>query len=92
MEPNLSQALHLLNGDTLAEKIRSGGVINKMLDAKVPLEKIVEDLYLRTLTRPPTDKERQGLLAILKDEPDPQAALEDAFWAILNSREFVFNH
>ena len=92
MEPNLSQALHLLNGDTLAEKIKTGGVVKKMLDDKLPPEKIIEDLYLRTLTRPPTDKEKQGLLAMLKDEPDQQAVLEDAFWAILNSREFVFNH
>ena len=92
MEPNLSQALHLLNGDTLAEKIKNGGVVKKMLDDKLPPEKIIEDLYLRTLTRSPTDKEKQGLLAMLKDEPDQQAVLEDAFWAILNSREFVFNH
>jgi hypothetical protein len=92
MEPNLSQALHLLNGDTLAEKIKTGGVVKKMLDDKLPPETIIEDLYMRSLTRPPTDKEKQGLLAMLKDEKDPQAALEDAFWAILNSREFVFNH
>jgi len=92
MEPNLSQALHLLNGDTLAEKIRTGGIVKKMLGEQVPPEKIIDDLYLRSLTRLPTDKEKQGLLAMLKDEKDPQAAIEDAFWAILNSREFVFNH
>ncbi|MBU6221565.1 MAG: DUF1553 domain-containing protein [Planctomycetes bacterium] len=97
MEPNLSQALHLLNGDTVQEKITSGGVVKRMLDEKRSAEQIVEELYLRTLTRMPTEKERMALLEILQDPAaqDPAAIqrnLEDGFWAILNSREFVFNH
>ena len=97
MEPNLSQALHLLNGDTVQEKIASGGVVKRMLDEKRSAEQIVEEVYLRTLTRMPTDKERTALLEILQDPAaqDPAAIqrnLEDSFWAILNSREFVFNH
>ena len=97
MEPNLSQALHLLNGDTLHEKIASGGVVKKLIDEKQPPEKIIEELYLRTLTRMPTDKERKALLEIVQDPAaqDPAAIqrnLEDGFWAILTSLEFVFNH
>ena len=106
MEPNLSQALHLLNGDTLHQKIAQGAVVKKMLDAGRTPEQVVEELYLRTLTRPPTDAEKQGLLALVPQPaaakegeapspPDPAAvreALEDGFWAVLNSREFVFNH
>jgi len=97
MEPSLSQALHLLNGDTVQEKIASGGVVKRMLDEKRSAEQIVEEVYLRTLTRMPTEKERTALLEILQDPAaqDPAAIqrnLEDSFWAILNSREFVFNH
>jgi len=97
MEPNLSQALHLLNGDTVQEKIASGGVVKRMLDENRSAEQIVEEVYLRTLTRMPTEKERTALLEILQDPAaqDPAAIqrnLEDSFWAILNSREFVFNH
>ena len=97
MEPNLSQALHLLNGDTVQEKIASGGVVKRMLDENRSPEQIVEEIYLRTLTRMPTEKERTSLLEILQDPAaqDPAAIqrnLEDGFWAILNSREFVFNH
>jgi hypothetical protein len=92
MEPNLSQALHLLNGDTLAEKIQAGGLIKKMLDEKKPHDQIIEEMYIRALTRPATEKEKAAMLEILKDDPNPQITLEDAFWAILNSREFVFNH
>jgi len=98
MEPNLSQALHLLNGDTIQQKIRQGGVVKEMLDKGLPPEQVIEELYLRTLTRKPTDRETQGLMEIIKADPAAQKpaglreTLEDGFWAILNSREFVFNH
>jgi len=92
MEPNLSQALHLLNGDTLHEKISSGGVVKKMLDAGQTPEQVIDELYLRTLTRHPTENEKTQLLAVVNDYDNPQQTLEDAFWAILNAREFVFNH
>ena len=98
MEPNLSQALHLLNGDTIQQKIRQGGLVNKLLDDGRTPEQVIEELYLRTLTRRPTAQETAGLLAIIREEPTAETpdglrqALEDAFWAVLNSREFVFNH
>jgi len=106
MEPNLSQALHLLNGDTLQEKIARGKVVGRMLEAGRTPEQVVEELYFRTLSRPPTEPEKQGLLALLPQPAapkegeaakpvDPAAVretLEDGFWALLNSREFVFNH
>ena len=92
MEPNLSQALHLLNGDTVQGKIQAGAVIKKMLDAKQTPEQIIEELSIRAFVRRPTDKEKQELVAIVAAQPNPQQALEDCFWAILNSREFVFNH
>ena len=63
-----------------------------MLEAKQTPEQIITELYLRTLTRPPTEKERTQLVAVVEASDNPQQTLEDAFWAILNSREFVFNH
>ena len=92
MEPNLSQALHLLNGDTVQGKIQQGGLVKKLLDAGQPPEAIIDEIYRRSLTRLPTEKEKAALMAIVKEDPNPQQALEDGFWAILNSREFVFNH
>jgi hypothetical protein len=98
MEPNLSQALHLLNGDTIQQKIRQGGVVKEMLDKGMPPEQVIEELYLRTLTRKPTAQEVQRLMEIINADPASQKpaglreTLEDGFWAILNSREFVFNH
>ena len=92
MEPNLSQALHLLNGDTVQPKIQQGGLIEKRLkEGKTPIQ-IVEEIYMRCLVRKPTEKEMVALGEILAAEKDPRPVLEDTFWAILNSREFLFNH
>jgi len=92
MEPNLSQALHLLNGDTVGGKIQAGGLVKRLLDAGQSPEQVIEEIYVRALSRRPTDTEKTDLLALVTAEANPQQALEDGFWAILNSREFVFNH
>jgi hypothetical protein len=44
------------------------------------------------LTRKPSDEERKQLLALVASAENPQAGLEDVFWAVLNSREYLFNH
>ena len=95
MEPNLSQALHLLNGDNTQARIKKGKVIDTMLAEKKPPVEILNQIYLTTLSRPPTDVERDKLLAAVgeSDKPDDvRDTLEDVFWALLNSKEFIFNH
>lgn len=93
VEPNLSQALHFLNGDTINNKVASGGVVKKLLDAKKTPREIVEDLTIRCLSRQPTEAEYAALDAQLKAEgANQQEILQDYFWALLNSREFLFNH
>lgn len=92
MEPTLSQALHLLNGDTVNSKIRAGGVIDKLMKEKPKVEDRITDLYLRCFSRKPTADEILKLQKAIALEPDPKKAMEDLFWALLNSREFLFNH
>jgi hypothetical protein len=92
MEPNLSQALHLLNGETLQSKVSQGGIIKRLLDEGKQPEQILEEVYIRCLTRKPTMTEMTSLMEIVNENPNKQLALEDVFWALLNSREFVFNH
>ena len=92
LEPTLSQSLHLLNGDTTGQRIRQGNLIGKRItDKKQPLD-IIDEVYVRCLARRPTEAEKQKLVALIAAETDKKKALEDVFWAVLNSREFMFNH
>jgi hypothetical protein len=91
-EPTLSQALHLLNGETVERKIRSGATFKELLAGKKAPGECVDSLYLACLSRRPTAEELQRLEAIMKDEPQPADGVHDLFWALLNSREFLFNH
>jgi hypothetical protein len=95
MEPNLSQALHLLNGDSTHKRIEQGRVVTNFLKKKKTPDEIITSLYLRTLGRAPTEVERAKLTAALAPATDPKArteVLNDIFWALLNSKEFIFNH
>ena len=93
MEPNLSQALHLLNGDTVNTKLAQGRLVpTRLSEGKTP-QQILEEIYIRCLTRKPTDQEMASLNEVIAaDQSQQQQILEDVFWAVLNSREFVFNH
>jgi hypothetical protein len=92
LEPTLSQALHLLNGDVTTQRIAQGNLIGRRLSEKQAPEPIVEELYLRCLGRKPLPQEKQKLLTLVNAEADRKRALEDVFWSLLNAREFMFNH
>src|SRR6185503_2015957 len=79
LEPTLSQSLHLLNGTTVEPKISQGNVVGKLLAEKRPPAYIIENLYVRCLSRPPTPGEMRKLLAAVDANPNKQQALEDVF-------------
>ena len=92
-EATLSQALQLINGDTIWRKLRDGsGRLNKLIEAGSPPEQIINQSYIATLSRAPTDTERQTALKHIAAAANPREGLEDILWALLNSQEFVFNH
>jgi hypothetical protein len=92
IDPNLSQALHLLNGDTLQRKIEQGGVIRKLLKEGESRNEIIDNLYLRCFGRKPTTEESEKLNAFFTKDAKTDQVLNDIFWSLLNAKEFVFNH
>jgi hypothetical protein len=92
MDPSLSQALHLLNGDVANERIRQGGLVGRRLAEGRTPGAIIDELFLRCNGRMPTERERIETLLTVLDSTDRKQALEDVFWALLNSPEFIFNH
>ena len=91
-EPSISQALHLLNSPEIAEKIaHRHGRARKLAASELSPDKIIEEFYLTTLSRFPTTAEQQ-LMQQAFGSGDRAAATEDILWALMNSKEFVFNH
>ena len=92
-QPNIAQALHLLNGDFLNRKINSPqGRIETLFKAKAPLPAVIEEMYLVTLSRPPSPGEVVKAQEWIAKAAAPREGVQDLLWTLLNSREFLFNH
>jgi hypothetical protein len=92
-QPNIAQALHLLNGDFLNKKIAApAGRVEALLKAKAPLPAVVEELYLVTLSRPPQPGETIRAIDWVKKAPTEGEGVQDLLWVLLNRSEFLFNH
>lgn len=93
-DPTLSQALHLMNGDLINRKVtQADGRLAKLLkDKSVTDEKLIETLYVVTFCRKPTADEVKTAKALIADAPKRDVGVQDLFWGLLNSKEFLFNH
>lgn len=94
-DANLAQSLHLLNSGEIQGKLTaSGGQAARLAaDTARPHEAKVRELYLLAFSRPPTAEETAVALAHIQKYPDkPQQAYEDIIWALINTKEFLFNH
>lgn len=91
-EPSISQALHLMNSPEILGKIQtSSGRVRQLTEGGRPPTEIVDELYLATLSRFPTEVERKLMLDELS-HGDRRAVAEDLLWALLNAKEFLYNH
>jgi hypothetical protein len=94
-DPTLTQALHAINGDTLTRKLQaSSGLVAVLSKPGVTPDQAIERLYLTALSREPTTDERRKLSAILAGAAPAarRGAVEDVVWAVVTSKEFLFNH
>ena len=91
-EPSVAQVLHIANGSTLNDKLRSEACL--LSRATGDLTTDIEDAYLRAYSRFPTQSEQSRIMEAVKSAPisDRHAVLEDLYWALLSSKEFLFNH
>ncbi len=94
-EATLAQSLHLLNSSDVQAKLSS----DKSHPAKLATDSSVDhpthlrELYLRAFSRQPTDVELQTALTYIeRKKSNLREAYEDLVWALINSKEFVFNH
>jgi len=94
-EANLAQALHLLNSDEVQTKLtRAGGradILVNVKDTRPDAEKVEELFYWAWAHKPTKDQMDAALAHIAKHEKEKKTAYENILWALLNTKEFVFN-
>jgi hypothetical protein len=92
-DSNLAQALQLINGPTINDKLRNpNNRLGKLLTHKASDRDLLNDLYLATVSRPPAAGEVQAAMDHVARATDKRKAWEDLHWALLNSKEFLFRH
>ena len=92
-DANVAQVLHLINGGTLNRKLRAeGGAVDRFLDLELPAPELVEQIYEMALSRRPSQPEVARLVSALALEQAGREGIEDLFWAVLTSKEFLFTH
>lgn len=92
-EPNIAQALSLMNGDLLNGKIgQKDGRVTRLLSGSEPVAGMIRELYLVTLARPPRPVEMAAARRLIFKAPHLKDGVEDLLWTLLNSREFLFIH
>ncbi|MCZ6793693.1 MAG: DUF1553 domain-containing protein [Planctomycetota bacterium] len=94
-EPSVAQVLHIANGDTLNAKLAAkGGLVDRLVRSGHPDYRIVEEAYLSSLSRYPTDRELRRILDVFAAAKpgDKRKVVEDLLWSLVSSREFLFNH
>jgi hypothetical protein len=82
-----------MNGDAVNDRIRRGQVVERLVAAGKKDEEIITELFLRVFGRMPAAVEAKSITAAIAADPsNRRIVLEDAFWALMNSKEFYFNH
>jgi hypothetical protein len=89
---SIPQAIALLGGEFVARRVRASGkgVVGQLIESEKSSSEIVDEMFLRTLSRPPAADEKQTAVAWI--EEDRRQGAEDLQWSLLNKLDFLFNH
>lgn len=92
-EVTMPQVLHLMNGEALERRLddESGRLKGLLRSGKADRE-VVDALFLATLGRRPTGEQWRAIESTLAKANDRAGVLRDLLWALVNSKEFLFNH
>jgi hypothetical protein len=86
----MAQALQFLTGGLVNRAVSEpDNRLGQLVKAGRSNREIVEELFLASLCRLPSEEERAALLARIESAAERRAALEDVLWALLNSKEFL---
>ena len=92
-DASLAQSLHLLNSKDILGKVSSdSGRAAKMVEDKRPMEQRIQELYLIAFSRQPDAEEMQIASKYIQSKENPREGFEDVVWALINTKEFLFNH
>ena len=92
-EPALAQTLFRMTDPGILTKISApNGRLAKLLGAKLTDDELLDELFLATLTRFPTELEKKAFASYRAKHTDRKAAYTDVMWSLLNTREFILNH
>lgn len=90
LEPNLVQTLHMMNSNYVNGKIRNGQYTRELAKNKMADEELIRQVFLRTLSREPTESEKAAALKASSQSKNRQEWVEDLLWSVISSREFLF--
>jgi hypothetical protein len=92
-EPALPQKLFFMVDPAVQAKLDAPrGRLPKLLDGKASDAEVLEELFLATLSRYPTEKDKEVFAEHRRRVKDRRRAFADTLWALINTREFILNH
>ena len=86
-QPDMAQTMHMISGSTIQNKVNKA-----KLDLALTDDALLDRVLLTSLVRKPTDAERSAVMEKIKTGSDRKAVYQDLLWAILNSKEFLYQH
>ncbi len=91
---NISQSLIMMNGPLMQRAVshEHGSLLNRVAQSNMSPSEKIEHLFLSALARKPNKRESDLALKLYQDNKNPAIALQDIWWALLNSNEFILDH